>query len=68
MDHNWDMWTWRKKDDICPCSGNELMGKVNLCLVVTFGGGIELSRATATTKSRDKPFWRSTAVAAIPVI
>lgn len=62
MDHNWDVWVWRRKKDVCPCSGSELMATVNLCLVVTFRGGNELPTAAATTKSHNKPMRRTTAV------
>lgn len=63
MDHKWDVGTWRrKKKDVCPRSGSELTGTVNLCPAVTFGGGNELPTAAATTtKSHDKPIPRTTA-------
>lgn len=68
MDYNWDVWAWRRKKDVCPFSGCELMGTVNLCLAVTFRGGNELPTAAATAKNHNRPIRRATAVTAIPGI
>lgn len=65
MGRNWEVWAQRNEKEACPCKGCELVGSVNLCLALTFGGGNELPTTATTAKCHNNSIRRTTEVTAM---